>query len=173
MNDLILNLVARHIIPFILVYAGYITTHGHLSPGGGFAGGTVAAAAMILAVLVFGLEATGLCNREDMLCGAEAAALAGYVGVGAVAWAVGRPFLTNLAAGWPPGSAGALLSSGAVFALGAVIGLKVAATITGVYTRLGDIGDAPQGRDAHQAEAAAHKGHPAASGDGPPGPRHG
>jgi len=141
MNDLILNVVARNLIPFIIVYGAYVTTNGHLSPGGGFAGGTIIAAALILAVLTWGLENTGLCDREEMLCGAEAASLLGYAGVGAVALFVGRPYLSNLSAGVPGGTPGALLSAGLIWVLGGIIGIKVAATLTGVYNRLSEAED--------------------------------
>ena len=50
----------------------------------------------------------------------------------------GRPFLTNLAAGWPSGTAGDLLSAGMVWALGAAVAVKVAATLVGLYDRISE-----------------------------------
>lgn len=136
MRDLVLESVARNLIPFVLVYGAYVTTHGHLSPGGGFAGGTIAAAGLVLAVLVWGAGATGIQDGEEGLRFAEAWAMLSYVAIGAAAWLVGRPFLSNLGAGWPAGPAGSLLSSGAIWLLGAAICVKVAATITGVYAKI-------------------------------------
>lgn len=48
MKSLILKEVNRFTVAFILLYGIYVILHGHLSPGGGFAGGTVISAGMIL-----------------------------------------------------------------------------------------------------------------------------
>ncbi len=45
---IIIQNVVRIIVPFILVFGAYVTVYGHISPGGGFAGGTILAAALIL-----------------------------------------------------------------------------------------------------------------------------
>lgn len=48
MKSLILKEVNRFTVAFILLYGVYVILHGHLSPGGGFSGGTVISAGMIL-----------------------------------------------------------------------------------------------------------------------------
>jgi len=68
----------------------------------------------------------------------EAVALLSYVGVGAVGWVTARSFLANLAGSFPAGEIGALFSSGAIWVLGTIIGLKVAVTITGLFNRLSE-----------------------------------
>ena len=40
-RDIILEQVARLLVPFILMFGVYVVLNGHLSPGGGFSGGTV------------------------------------------------------------------------------------------------------------------------------------
>ncbi|GAA0178271.1 hypothetical protein SH2C18_13490 [Clostridium sediminicola] len=57
MKDTILRETSKMIIPFIQIFGIYIIFHGHLSPGGGFAGGTVIGASFILYRVVFGKEA--------------------------------------------------------------------------------------------------------------------
>lgn len=47
-DDQVLKVIARFIIPFVQIFAIYIVLFGHLSPGGGFAGGTIFAASIIL-----------------------------------------------------------------------------------------------------------------------------
>ena len=44
----IVTLVSRLISPFIMLFALYVIFHGHYSPGGGFQGGTMLAAAVLL-----------------------------------------------------------------------------------------------------------------------------
>lgn len=52
----ILRVVARFVIPLIMLFGLYIQFHGDYSPGGGFQAGVVFAAAWILFVLIYGLE---------------------------------------------------------------------------------------------------------------------
>jgi multicomponent Na+:H+ antiporter subunit B len=48
------SLISVIVTPFIMLFALYIIFHGHYSPGGGFQGGTMLAAGIILIRLVFG-----------------------------------------------------------------------------------------------------------------------
>ncbi len=52
----IVSLVSRTVSPFIMMFALYVIFHGHYSPGGGFQGGTLIAAAIILVRLSEGSE---------------------------------------------------------------------------------------------------------------------
>ena len=53
MQDQIINIVGRVLIPFIVIYGLYIIFYGDVSPGGGFAGGVVVAAGFILFRIAF------------------------------------------------------------------------------------------------------------------------
>ncbi|MDI9640899.1 MnhB domain-containing protein [Kamptonema cortianum] len=57
MKSIILTSTVRFITPFLLVIAVFLLLRGHNEPGGGFAGGLVAAAALALQMFAFG-EAT-------------------------------------------------------------------------------------------------------------------
>ncbi len=52
----ITTLISSIVAPFILLFGMYIIVHGHYSPGGGFQGGTMLAASVILLRLVLGSE---------------------------------------------------------------------------------------------------------------------
>ncbi len=56
-RSLIIKRVSRWMAPFIFLYGVYIALYGHLSPGGGFPGGVVIAAAFILILLARGKNA--------------------------------------------------------------------------------------------------------------------
>ena len=58
--DTILRVCAKIFIPFILVFALYVQFHGDYGPGGGFQAGVIAAAAIILYAIIFGVSA---CRR--------------------------------------------------------------------------------------------------------------
>lgn len=51
----VLHVVAKIIIPLVILFALYVQFHGDFGPGGGFQAGVIAAAAFILYALVFGL----------------------------------------------------------------------------------------------------------------------
>lgn len=53
----VLRVVAKLIIPLVVLFALYVQFHGDFGPGGGFQAGVIAAAAFILYGLVFGLPA--------------------------------------------------------------------------------------------------------------------
>ncbi|MFB3150500.1 MAG: MnhB domain-containing protein, partial [Alphaproteobacteria bacterium] len=55
-QHLVLRVVAKMLIPPILLFALYVQFHGDFGPGGGFQAGVIFAAAFILYALVFGLE---------------------------------------------------------------------------------------------------------------------
>ncbi len=54
-NDLILRVIAKLLIPFILLFALYVQFHGDFGPGGGFQAGVILAAAVIFYGLIYGL----------------------------------------------------------------------------------------------------------------------
>ena len=53
-TDIIIKTVARIFIPFIQLYALYVIMHGHHSPGGGFQGGVILSASLILLLITHG-----------------------------------------------------------------------------------------------------------------------
>ena len=57
-NNLIVKTIIRLFTPFIQIYGLYVIAHGHYSPGGGFQGGVILAASIILLALAFGLRRT-------------------------------------------------------------------------------------------------------------------
>ena len=57
-SDLILSTCGKLIIPFVLVFGVCILFNGHISPGGGFSGGSVLGASVILFAVTYGSKAT-------------------------------------------------------------------------------------------------------------------
>ncbi len=54
--QLVVRVVAKLLIPVILLFALYVQFHGDFGPGGGFQAGVIFGAAVVLYALVFGLE---------------------------------------------------------------------------------------------------------------------
>ena len=55
--SLIVKTITRMTVGLILLYGIYIVLYGHISPGGGFAGGVIIALSFIHLVLAYGKEA--------------------------------------------------------------------------------------------------------------------
>ncbi len=55
--DTILRVVSKLFIPFIFVFGLYVQWHGDYGPEGGFQGGVIIAAGVILYAIIYGLEA--------------------------------------------------------------------------------------------------------------------
>jgi multicomponent Na+:H+ antiporter subunit B len=92
-HNLIANLACRVMAPFIFVYGLYVIMFGHYSPGGGFQGGTILAADIILMRLVLGRKATYKKFPPQMGLILGAVGLIIYAGTGVAALLAGGNFL--------------------------------------------------------------------------------
>ncbi len=89
----ILRVVAKILIPFVLLFALYVQFHGDFGPGGGFQAGVIFAAGIILYTLVFGLDtAREVCPKRVLEC-LVAAGLLLYGLVGSMGFLLGDHFL--------------------------------------------------------------------------------
>ncbi|MCP4692154.1 MAG: Na(+)/H(+) antiporter subunit B [Desulfobacterales bacterium] len=57
-HDLIIKTTCRMIIPFIQIFALYVIAHGHHSPGGGFQGGVILGASVIVFAISHNLRSS-------------------------------------------------------------------------------------------------------------------
>lgn len=92
-KNLILRVVAKILIPFILLFALYVQFHGDFGPGGGFQAGVIFAAAFILYCLVFGLEVGSAVVSLSLLRVLSALGVLLYAGVGIAGLIRGGNFL--------------------------------------------------------------------------------
>ena len=53
---LVLRIIAKLLIPYMLVFALYVQFHGDFGPGGGFQAGVIFAVAFILYALLYGID---------------------------------------------------------------------------------------------------------------------
>ena len=92
-NDLVLRLVAKLLIPYILLFALYVQFHGDFGPGGGFQAGVIIAAAMIFYGLIYGLPAVRNVVPEPLVESMMAVGVLIYGGVGIAGLLLGGNFL--------------------------------------------------------------------------------
>lgn len=89
----VLRVVAKLLIPFILVFALYVQFHGDFGPGGGFQAGVIFAAAFILYGLIFGLEAAQRVAPPEVVRVLVAAGVLLFAGVGVATLLLGGNYL--------------------------------------------------------------------------------
>ena len=89
----VLRIIAKIIIPVILLFALYVQFHGDFGPGGGFQAGVIFAAGFILYGLVFGTEALRSAVPPEALRLLTAFGLLLFAGVGAVTMLAGSDYL--------------------------------------------------------------------------------
>ncbi len=92
-HHLVLRVVAKMLIPPILLFALYVQFHGDYGPGGGFQAGVIFAAAFILYALVFGLETARRVVPEGVVRAAVAVGLMIFAGVGFAGLLLGGNYL--------------------------------------------------------------------------------
>ena len=81
-NDLILRVVAKLLMPYILLFALYVQFHGDFGPGGGFQAGVIIAATMLFYGLIYGLPAVQKVMPEPLVESMMAVGVLVYGGVG-------------------------------------------------------------------------------------------
>lgn len=118
----------------IFMYGIYIVLHGHLTPGGGFAGGAIIAGAFILLILAFGSSALKLKKEVAGSSSTESVAILMVVILALMSLMIGaRVFFGNFL---PKGEAGTLLSAGVIPLYNIFIGIEVAGAILTIFLAL-------------------------------------
>ncbi len=131
---LIVKNTAKLITGFIAVFAVYIALTGHLSPGGGFAGGVILAAAAALVVLAFGRAFTAKLFTEPLCHMWDAGGAVAFLVV-ALCGYIGGTFFVNFVP-QAPERLGHLLSGGAIPLSNLAILVKVGAGLAGAFLAL-------------------------------------
>jgi multicomponent Na+:H+ antiporter subunit B len=90
---MVLRVVAKLLIPFILLFALYVQFHGDFGPGGGFQAGVILAAAMVFYAVIFGLDNARKVLPDRLVETMVAAGVLLYLGVGAAGLLLGGNFL--------------------------------------------------------------------------------
>lgn len=134
-NDPILKIIAIIIIPLVFVFGVYIVLNGHLSPGGGFSGGAILGAGLILFNLAFGDEISNRFFKLKTFKTISAIALFGYAFTKCYSFLMGGMHFYDPIAEWFHSLAdGSILSGGYILILNMCVGAVVACTMYGFYS---------------------------------------
>ena len=129
-NDVILQTVARVLVPPILLFGIYIILAGHLGPGGGFSGGAVIGAGLILYLNAFGFAKTERFFTAKTYRRMSFCALACYSIAKSYSFYTGANHIESVV---PLGTPGAILSGGLILVLNICVGVVVAGTMYTFY----------------------------------------
>ena len=130
-SDTILQASAKILFPAILMFGIYILLNGHLSPGGGFSGGAIMGAGLILHVNAFGYKKTQRFFNEKTYKRVTVAALSFYCLAKSYSFFTGANHIPSIIS---VGTPGAIISSGLILPLNICVGLVVACTMYAFYT---------------------------------------
>lgn len=128
----ILQQSAELLFPLLLMVGFYIILHGHLTPGGGFQGGVILAAAFFLPLLA----RPGSSVNHTALSVIEGLSGAAFIIIGLLAFIQDGAFLQPLLG---KGALGTLFSAGTLPLLYLAVGLKVGAELSGLLAHIADV----------------------------------
>jgi multisubunit Na+/H+ antiporter MnhB subunit len=131
---LIVKKTTQLIAGMIFMYGIYVILHGHLTPGGGFAGGVVIAGSFILVTLAFGGDFMKLLREESGTTIVESFAtiMVIMLAVGGLFFGT-KIFFNNFL---PKGIVGHLISAGVLPLYNIFVGTEVAASIFIIFLSL-------------------------------------
>ncbi|MDE7403950.1 MAG: hypothetical protein K2M81_02465, partial [Lachnospiraceae bacterium] len=129
-NDAILQGTAFVLCPIIFIFGIYVILNGHLSPGGGFSGGAILGAGLILYTSAFGFKKTQKFFNEMIYKIAKITALCMYGIIGSYFYITGANGIENHI---PLGIPGHILSGGIILPIDICVGLEVACTMYAFY----------------------------------------
>ena len=125
----IVKVISRFVMSFILLFGLYIILYGHITPGGGFAGGVILAIAYVLLMLAFGgkvalAKMSGFWASIWDNIGALSFVIIGFLGL------TGGYFFVNFINHGTPGK---LISAGMIPLCNISIALKVGAALYAIF----------------------------------------
>ena len=125
-KSIVVKCGADMMLPFAIVFGIYIILFGTVSPGGGFQGGVMVAAAALLLYLGHGYNTAKSAINTEVLRVSEALGATMYVVLALLGVFLGANFCANVLF---KGNVGDLISAGTITFMGYSVGFKV---LTGV-----------------------------------------
>lgn len=143
--DLIIKLTARLLVPFVQLFALYVIAHGHHSPGGGFQGGVIFGAALILYAVSFDLRSTFRRLSEKTAILLSAVGVLIYAGTGFLCMLLGGNFLDYSALAPLLGGDPVMARSHGILIVETGVGMAVMAVMVSLYYNLSSAGRHDEG----------------------------
>lgn len=130
--SLIVKTITRLTVGLILLYGIYIISHGHISPGGGFAGGIIIALSFVHLLLAYGKETALKKLPKAATSFFESMGAILFLGIAILGFTGGHFFLNFISKGEPF----KLFSAGIIPLCNIAISLKVGAGLFAIFVAL-------------------------------------
>lgn len=127
--SVVVKTVANWVVSFVFLFGLCIVAYGHLTPGGGFAGGVILACAFVLLILAHGKEHTLQSFPYGPACKLDSAGALMFLAVAAFGLVSGGRFFVNFIQRTHPGSPMRLFNAGIIPLCNLAIALKVGASL--------------------------------------------
>jgi multicomponent Na+:H+ antiporter subunit B len=144
-HDLIVKTTCRLIVPFIQIFALYVIAHGHHSPGGGFQGGVILGAAMIIYAIAFNLRSAIRRMSEFSTVLLSSLGVFIYAGTGALCMLLGLNYLDYRALAGLLGVDPVTARSHGILIVEIGVGIAVMAVMVTLYYNLASAGRHDEG----------------------------
>ena len=130
--SILVKTVTRLTVWLILMYGIQVILHGHVSPGGGFAGGVIIALSFVHLVLAYGKEAVFDGLSQELVHIWESTGALAFLSI-ALLGLIGGYFFQNFL---PAGEPFSLFSAGTIPLSNIAIGFKVWAGLFAIFVAL-------------------------------------
>lgn len=129
-NDVILQRVAHALVPIVMLFGIYVVFNGHLSPGGGFSGGAIIGAGLILYLNAYGFQKTERFFTAKTFSVISLVSLCFYSMSKTYSFFTGANHLHSIISTGVPGR---IFSAGLILPLNICVGMVVACTMYSFY----------------------------------------
>jgi multicomponent Na+:H+ antiporter subunit B len=129
-QNIILKNMAYLLVAMIMIFGCYVILNGHLSPGGGFSGGAILGASLVLFVSAYGTERARAFINYKIFRRVVSACLIFYAFAKGYSFYAGANSIDSIIS---PGIPGRLFSAGLILPLNIVVGLIVAFSMYAIY----------------------------------------
>lgn len=129
-RDPIVKCIAMILVPFNLMLGVYVVLNGHLSPGGGFSGGAIMGASLILFSSAFGYRKIRTIITEKVIKNVTFVSLTFYAVAKGYSFFTGANHLHSIIS---PGTPGRIISAGLILPLNIAVGFVVTMTMYSFY----------------------------------------
>jgi len=133
---LIVKQITNLMVPSILLLGIYVVLHGHLTPGGGFAGGVLIAGCFTLLILAYGSERIKSEAKKMRASLTESIGIFLFWFITIIGLLNGTYFFYNIIAKTNPGEPFKLFSAGIIPLCNIAIGIEVGAALFSIFITL-------------------------------------
>ena len=144
-HSLIIKTTSRLLVPFIQLFALYVIAHGHHSPGGGFQGGVILGASMILYAVAFDLRSAIQRMGERLTAFLCSLGIFIYAGTGVLCMLFKSNYLDYGALARILGGVPASARSHGILMVEIGVGIAVMAVMVSLYYNLASAGKHDEG----------------------------